>query len=277
MLTEEIAGQQTLLRRLGKGPRHVLALHCALAHGGAWNAMATALGDDFTLWAPDLPGHGLSAHWPEGRTQHDAATLIAIEIAERIGKGQAIDVLGHSFGGTVAVRLQQTRPDLVRTLTLFEPVLFGITRGVASAAAEDWRAKDKVFVDLYQSGKTEEAAQFFHSLWGNGTPLSDLPEHSQRYIIDRIGVIPAAADAITHDAYGLVAKGKVEAMNLPVLMMHGELSPPVMHTITELMAARLPNVKTATIQGAGHMLPLSHAKIIAPQLLAHFGQAAKAA
>lgn len=271
MLTEMIAGHDTLLRRLGKGPRPVLALHCALAHGGAWSAMAAAMGEDFTLYAPDLPGHGLTARWPEDSTQHDTATRIAIAVAERIGQGQPVDVLGHSFGGTVATRLQQMRPDLVRTLTLFEPVLFQIARNNPTPTTLEWMANDEIFVAHRQAGDPEKAAHFFHGLWGNGTPLSALPEHSQRYIIDRIDLIAAAEDVLIHDAPGLLAPGKLEAMQLPVLLMRGETSPLVMHDITDRVAARLPDAKLHTVKGAAHMLPLTHAKAIAPHLLAHLG------
>ncbi|MDF1727616.1 MAG: hypothetical protein P1U53_07700, partial [Sulfitobacter sp.] len=50
---------------LGSGPRHVLALHCTMAFGGAWSGMSKALGEGTTLVAPDMPSHGGSADWDE--------------------------------------------------------------------------------------------------------------------------------------------------------------------------------------------------------------------
>ena len=37
-----------------------------------------------------------------------------------------IDVIGHSFGATVALRLAVEQPEKVRSLTLIEPVFFAV-------------------------------------------------------------------------------------------------------------------------------------------------------
>lgn len=52
----------------------------------------------------------------------------------RAALGAPVDVIGHSFGATVALRLALERPELVRSLVLVEPVLFA-----AAKAAEDPR------------------------------------------------------------------------------------------------------------------------------------------
>ena len=46
-----------------EGSAPTLALHCALAHSGAWQALVQALRDRLSVVAPDLPGHGRSADW----------------------------------------------------------------------------------------------------------------------------------------------------------------------------------------------------------------------
>ena len=46
----------------------------------------------------------------------------------------------------------------------------------------------------------------------------------------------------------------------PVLLIHGSDSPPVMAEICEAIAGRLPDVGVASVPGAGHMLPLTHAR-----------------
>jgi lipase len=47
---------------------------------------------------------------------------MAVDLLQDQAQGQPVDVIGHSFGGTVALRLAVERPDLVRSLVLIEPV-----------------------------------------------------------------------------------------------------------------------------------------------------------
>ncbi len=69
--------------------------------------------------AVDLPGHGGSARPPRGTRMNDFAAVAAAVVAAE-ARGPAL-VAGHSFGGLVAVRLAQARPELVRGLLLVAP------------------------------------------------------------------------------------------------------------------------------------------------------------
>ena len=94
------------------GARPVLALHCSLAHAGAWAGLAEAL-QGVTVTAIDQIGHGRAADWDESSDLHAQATAAAVTMAESIGDGGPVDLFGHSFGGTVALRVALERPDLV--------------------------------------------------------------------------------------------------------------------------------------------------------------------
>ncbi|MEX0301721.1 MAG: alpha/beta hydrolase, partial [Leisingera sp.] len=39
------APQEVFSRRFGRGPRHVLAVHCSLAHSGAWRGLAEVMAE----------------------------------------------------------------------------------------------------------------------------------------------------------------------------------------------------------------------------------------
>ncbi|GGE06133.1 Pimeloyl-ACP methyl ester carboxylesterase [Gemmobacter megaterium] len=275
MKTEPVGGHPTHLRRFGTGARPALALHCSLAHGGAWGPMAAELGDVLTLTAPDLPGHGHSADWPANGSLHDTATDVAAALARRIGDGAPVDILGHSFGGTVALRLALEHPELVRSLTLFEPVMFSAAAADNAPEAADWIGKQARFHNLLDQGRRNEAAAVFHALWGNGTPLDHLPDSQRRYIIDRIEVIRAAEDVVERDRTGLVAPGRLEALRLPVLLAAGSRSPGVIHAIIRALATRIPGARHIVMEGAGHMLPLSHAALLAPAVRDHLGLQAR--
>jgi pimeloyl-ACP methyl ester carboxylesterase len=80
--------------------------------GAAWNFSELApLLPGRRLIIPDLPGHGASSPLP-------APTLTGFaDVLAEILDGP-VDVLGHSLGGVVALRLAERHPSLVRSLVL---------------------------------------------------------------------------------------------------------------------------------------------------------------
>jgi pimeloyl-ACP methyl ester carboxylesterase len=96
-----------------------------LIHGGVQGSkrggadhFATQKGlvdDGFHLLVPDRPGHGRSEY--PGRP--DDAEADGELIAELLGDGAHL--VGHSFGGCVALAAAARRPEAMKTLTLIEP------------------------------------------------------------------------------------------------------------------------------------------------------------
>lgn len=73
--------------------------------------------DGWQLIVPDRPGHGKSPD--PGRP--DDAEADGAWVAELIGDGAHL--VGHSFGGCVALAAAAKRPEAVRSLTLIEPAM----------------------------------------------------------------------------------------------------------------------------------------------------------
>lgn len=252
-------------RSWGHGPRPVLALHCALAHAGAWAGLAQRV-EGVTLTASDHPGHGRSADWDGVQDFHALATAQAAALARRLAADGRIDLFGHSFGGTVALRLALENPGLVRSLVLVEPVLFAAARETPAYAE---MSRSQVDLPAMIARDREEAAARFHAEWGGGEALSDLPERQRRYIIDRIHLIPAANPALVEDNAHMLRPGGLEGLDLPVLLVEGAESPAIVGAIHDALAARLPRVSRLAVPGAGHMVPITHAGAVAPAAQAH--------
>ena len=241
-------------RVLGQGPRRALALHCTIAHSGAWRGVAAALDDKVTMTCPDMLCHGKSADWDgEG----DFPDLMFEGLEPYLEPG--LDLIGHSFGGILALRLAETHPDLVRSLTLIEPVAFGIIRedepdlfstqsndasgSAAAMAARDWPL----------------AARLFNRRWGDGiTRWDDLPEASRNAMIRGIRIVPSCAGPVLYDTSGLYRPGVLESLEIPVLLVRGEQSEPAMAAALNALERRLPDARQVVVEGAGHMVPITH-------------------
>ena len=250
------------------GPRPVLALHCSLAHGGAWSGLASLL-RRLTLFAPDQPEHGSGSVWDQSRPLHDQAFAESVGVAEHIGQGAAIDLLGHSFGGTLALRIALERPDLVRSLTLVEPVIFAAAGAAGDPAFARFRARHLEFAAMIRADRREDALRMFHGDWGTGDTLDDIPTRTRTYMLERIHLIERQNPTLLDDQAGLLRPGGLEAVSVPVLLVEGGISPPIVGAVHRALVARLPNTRHLIVPGAGHMVTITHAGAVAPTLQRH--------
>lgn len=251
------AGHPTCWQVFGTGQRPALAVHCMLGHCGAWTRLGVALADRLTLTAFDLPGHGQSGDYDPacGIEYQRLATQIAASFIDR-----PVDLIGHSFGAGVALRLAVAAPEAVRSLTLIEPVLFAAVRHTPEGQDE---AAAHARFDAEVARDPEAAARAFLDRWGTGTPWEALAPAQRAALVARIGLVDLAGHANVNDPGTILRDGGLEAIDAPVMMILGADSPPVIHRVAEALADRLPDVGRATVPGAGHMLPLTHVAQVA--------------
>ncbi len=111
------AGTGFLLRETGDGDGvPVLLLHGVPETSRAWRHVGPALADGRRVLAPDLPGLGGSSYG--GPYDLDSLTQQLVALVEKEVPGQRVDVVGHDWGGVLALRLTGRRPDLVRRLAV---------------------------------------------------------------------------------------------------------------------------------------------------------------
>ena len=259
MGTKDLRGNvPTFWRSYGQGRRQALMFHCSLAHSGAFAGMAQGLGDLLTMRAFDLPGHGQSADW-DGQTPLQRLTVdMALDLLEG-----PTDLIGHSFGGTAALRLACERPDLVRSLTLIEPVYFAAAYADNAGLGDQHGAEMAEIADAIAAGDRETAARLFLRVWGDGRPWAALPEPMQTRMMAQIHLITAAHPEIGLDTPGLLASGAVEALEIPTLLIEGGASPHYVGKINAALNRRIKGSQRLVIDGAGHMVAMSHADEVA--------------
>ena len=250
-------------RQFGQGAEPALAIHCTLGHAGSWRGVATALGDVLTTLAYDLPNHGKSPDWNGQGDLHDACIAPAREVLDR-----PMHLIGHSFGATVALRLAVETPQNVKTLTLIEPVYFAAAGAHDPAALARYTAQ-ALYATAMAKGDWAQAAAEFNANWGAGRDWHDLPAAAQKYMIDRMPFVDAQAPMIFDDSAGLLAQGRLERAAMPCLLLKGSMSPEIISTVHDGLAARLPQARQETLQGVGHMSPVTHPDRVAAALRHH--------
>lgn len=92
-------------------------LHGWRSEAKVWFNIAQTLNDEgFNVYLIDLPGFGESPvpHYPFGVSDY---AKIVVQFIDKIGINKPI-IIGHSFGGRIAIKLSSTYPDSVDKLIL---------------------------------------------------------------------------------------------------------------------------------------------------------------
>jgi pimeloyl-ACP methyl ester carboxylesterase len=217
----------------GSGPG-VVMVHGGDPGGGASAfALQRPLAERWTLILPDRPGHGQTP--PAG---HEDFARDGALVAPLLGEGAHL--VGHSYGGLVALVAAAARPDAVRSLTLIEPGAFGV------APPDDPAVKPmrEAMAAVRNEQDPRRRLVLFWATVGNPTPVPDpLPPAMARFADDLL--------AIRQPAPGTLPLDEVAAAGFPVLLISGEHSAGF-ERICDLLAARL-HGQRAIIPGQGHL------------------------
>jgi pimeloyl-ACP methyl ester carboxylesterase len=264
-------GFPTHVRHWGSGARAAVLIHCSLGQSALWEGVAQGLADALAMTAFDLPGHGRSGDWEGPGDVQAQAVAMAADLIE----GQA-DLIGHSFGATVALRLAAEWPELVRSLVLIEPVFFQLLPQDRPDLIARHDAEMADYTAAAERGDWAEAARLFTAKWGDGRPWDSLSAAQQETLARRIRVVEAASAVIRADGGDVLRSGALGRLAVPVLLMEGAESPVYIAAINAGLAARIPGARRVVVPGAGHMAPVTHPGAVAEEIRRFLGLPDKA-
>jgi len=156
----------------GKG-QTVILLHSTAAGNKQWKKLIELLCEDYHLIAPNLFGYGETVAWTgqKPQTLEDQAEIIRQFLPS---DGSKFSLVGHSFGGSVAMMAAKLFRHQIDKLILLEPNLNYLLRDLGSSddfneilamrdnikingAIGKWEIAAKVFADYFNGSGTWDA------------------------------------------------------------------------------------------------------------------------
>lgn len=248
--------------------RTIVALHCSGAGAYEWRRLPQAVGQHFKVVAPDLIGCGATGHWSgtHAFTASDEAARI-VDIID--AADHAVHLVGHSYGGGVALRVARERPTRIASLTLYEPVAFHVLK----TAGPDGHAAFERIVELaghvdraVLCGAFFAAAEIFIDYWSGAGSFAAMDPQAQSQMAR---YIPKACLEFRVMAQEPTSVGAYRRFNFPTLLMVGEHTSEPVRLIARQLAKAMKLCSMRTVFGAGHMGPFTHAAIVNAMIADH--------
>jgi pimeloyl-ACP methyl ester carboxylesterase len=243
-------------REVGRGAP-VVCVHASGGSSSQWRALMDRLGDRFRTLAVDLYGSGRSPQWPGGRpmTLADEVALLGPVLG---AAGERYHLVGHSYGGAVALAAALAAPSRVLSVAVFEPVLFSLLMledPDQPAAREITAVRDDTIAAL-ERGDPEASGSRFVDYWMGPGTWAALPEPRRAGLAAAMGSVRPEWEAAFREPAPLSAFARLDT---PVLYLTGSDSPASARGVARILTRTLPRVTAVEVEGVGHMAPVTHA------------------
>lgn len=249
----EIAHEEAAPEDAGSGGRPLVLVHGYTGFWKDFEGQVAGIACERRVLLPDLPGHGESARLPLGQYTLDrlaelmAEWLVAVDAAP-------CDLLGHSLGGMLALRMALEHPERIASLVLMDTAarpLSWIQPDLLEKAARV--ARDAGMATLGQilrarakdDPERSKADRRVEAEWG--------ADRFWRWRGERL-------QAMDPEAYAALGRAMAEAPSIekrlgeiacPTLVMVGAEDEPFLEA-SEVLASQIPNAVLVTLPAAAH-------------------------
>jgi pimeloyl-ACP methyl ester carboxylesterase len=244
----------------------VILVHSSVAGARQWRRLMDDLQDRFRVRAVNLFGYGKTPAWPgdQSQTLEDQARLIEAALP---AVAEEVYLVGHSFGGSVAMKAAALLGSRVKKLVLLETNPFYLLKqaGYMAAFAEAMALRDCI-KQFGARGEWEIAAERFADYWNGPGAWRDTSPDRRTAFAKAIQPNFFEWDAVMDET----TSAQQWAALLPpaTLVVHDPKTVLPICKIVDILRATDSQWTFSEVPGGGHMAPLTHPELINPVVAA---------
>lgn len=241
----------------------VILVHSSVSGNRQWRSLTEVLKDRYRVLAVNLFGYGETTPWPETSPQSlSAQAQLILALCEEIDG--PVHLVGHSLGGSVALKAALLLGQRVERLILLEPNPFFLLK--QGGRTEAYREAEDLFEQVKcfgSSGDWPEAAQRFADYWNGEGSWDAMPEKRRAAFVASITPSFHEWDAVMNEETTLEAW---KALTAETLVVCDRATPLSIREIVDIFTEACPHWSYRFITQCGHMAPLTHPEVINPMI-----------
>jgi lipase len=242
--------------------RPVVFLHSGVGSAGEWKQVFTLWPEGYRLVAIEAYRDGSGLGPPDSRSLDDYADQVHA-VAEHVGA--SVGLVGFSWGGATALRVAATTPELVDSLAVVEPEAYALLRTQdAGAYAQICDLRDRWRAHV-RAGRWYEAFEEFVDFYNGPGSFAQWPAARREAFLALQQARGDLWDVLFDD--GRLTPAALAGLTMPVHVVEGSETSAVDHAICDVIRRHVPHARHTLIEGAGHMMPLTHPEPLARAVL----------
>ncbi len=232
----------------------IVFIHGSYATTATWKKMVESLSDKHLCISIKLPGH---CGTPDPGDFSEPTIETELSIIEQVVTeltDQPIHLVGHSYGGVVALAQALKGSLLLSQLTLFEPVAAWVLDAAGDEAATEVHRFVRSYRDQVLQHVPDACGQVI-DFWGGEGAFQQLPQ----FIRD--GMQSLTLNNVRHwdvCMANIRTLSDLQQLPVPTHVIVGNQSNPIIRTIASHLCTFIPDCRQSVIKGASHFLVTSH-------------------
>ena len=238
----------------GDGDEAVVFVHASASGIAQWRAYQHALSDRYVTAAVHLHGYGATTPWDRPHRQRlaDQAGLVGTVIQ---AIGRPAHVVGHSFGGAVALETARQSRDDVVSVAVYEPTVFWVLQTAAPECWEEISGVVRAVQTGVASGDLGRAAAGFVDYWARDKVWERMSDRQR-------AAAASAMVSVAHEADALMSPPAdpdawLADVPAPTLVIKAQDSPGPVREVARLLTEN-ERRQLHVIDSGGHMAPVTN-------------------